>query len=25
VEEAGMFSRFADWISLFIADLLGSE
>lgn len=25
VEEAGIFSRFADWVSLFVADLLGSD
>lgn len=25
VEEAGVFSRFADWISLFVTDLLGTE
>jgi len=25
VEEAGMFSRFSDWVSLFISDLLGSD
>ena len=25
VEEAGIFSRLADWVSLFIADLMGSN
>ena len=25
MDEAGMFSRLADWVSLFVADLFGSD